>query len=161
MEWIFPNPFHCKQGPGFFFALEVESCVMHTCIMHTWRIAFEVESCKMHTCILHTSRKAAFLSSLNSWPVQMHTGLETTFVPYKQAPFVNDSIRKKNTCVLPETTTSPSCFSQTTLVLGLLFYTPDARGNQYWKMFKTPPPTDDIVVIPPTPQQNMKGNERK
>ena len=62
-------------------AFEVESCIMHTCIMHTSRIAFEVESCKMHTCIMHTSRKAAFLSSLNSWPVQMHTGLETTFVP--------------------------------------------------------------------------------
>ena len=26
--------------------------------------------------------------------------------------------------------------------------TPDARGNQYWKMFKTPPPTDDIIVVP-------------
>ena len=38
--------------------------------------------------------------------------------------------------------------------------TPDARGNQYWKMFKTPPPTDDIIIVPPPPK-NMKENERK
>ena len=44
-----------------------------------------------------------------------------------------------------------ACYSQTTLCLGLLFYTPDARGNQYWKMLKNPPPNRRHYCCTPFP----------